>query len=180
MSENKGTIALAIIALIIGAGGFGYFFIQQQLGILGGGPTIKAKAYKGSSSQVISDNVWAQVTFTNESYDVGNYFNLATNTYTIPKAGYYQIHASIFFDNVGDNIYYGIRVSSSSNDFLLYNGQSNALCPAFDSFTLNVADIVYLNAGENITLHGRRFSGTATITGYSSESYTFLSIWLLE
>ena len=182
MSDNKGTIALAVIALIIGAGGFGYFFVQQQLGILGGGPTIKARAYKSNTPQAISDNVWAKVTFTDESYDIGSCFNLATDTFVVPQTGYYQIHASLYFQNIADIKYYGICVSSTSNAFLLYSGRGSSLDPAFTSLTISVTDIVYLNAGENITLHGRRNSGspTASIGGSSSGSYTFLSIWLLE
>jgi hypothetical protein len=128
--KSKGTIILAIIALIIGVGGFGYFFVQQQLGILvSPASTLKAKAYKDNTLQGLSDNVWLQVTFSDESYDVGNGFNLATNTYVIPKTGYYQIYAGVYFMYVEDNQYYGVRVSSSSNAWLLYKGGGHESIP---------------------------------------------------
>lgn len=180
MSDRSiGVILLGILA-VAGLGLSGYMFIKNELVYTYGNPTLKTKVYKDNRAQALSDNIWLQVIFSDESYDVGNCFNLATNTFLVPKSGYYQIYAGVYFNNVEDNRWYGIRVSSSSNAWLLYTAGGCESAPGFESLSINVADIVYLSYGENVTLHARRDGGSAQMYGNLYGSYTFLTIWLLE
>jgi hypothetical protein len=177
--RNIGVIVLGILA-VAGLGLSGYLFIENELVYPYGNPTLKTKVYKDNTAQALSDNIWVQVIFSDESYDVGNCFNLATSIFLVPKSGYYQICAGVYFDNVEDNRFYGVRVSTSSNAWLLYEGGGRESIPGFESLSITIADIVYLSYGENVTLHARRSGGSAQMYGNLYGSYTFLTIWLLE
>ena len=61
-------------------------------------------AYGGSSNVSLANDTWAKVSFSDEQYDIGSYYDPTTNyRYTPQTSGYYFVSANLGTGNTADN-----------------------------------------------------------------------------
>jgi len=138
----------------------------------------KARAYRTSSNQIISDAVATKVQLNGESYDTNSNFDTTTDyRYTAPITGYYQVSAlAKIYSSSGalGNAYIQIRKSGSEVAIAQMSSSPNSQA------SLSISDIIYLTAGEYLELwaFGDITSGTVAID--SNGNSTYLAVHLLS
>jgi len=138
---------------------------------------VKARVYKGSS-QAINNATETLVTFSDESYDVGNDFDLTNNKFVVPTTGYYLIAAKLAWRTVIDGKVYEMRIKKGDT-IILYD----KVVPGAGGEILiynKVADIVYLSAGDEIKMYAYHNDGTNNPTIWYTVPHTHLAIHLIS
>jgi hypothetical protein len=138
----------------------------------------KARAF-ANTDQTINDKTATAITFGAESYDTNN--NFATNAYTVPVTGWYQINLQATITCIAK---IAVATLYAYSDATIIGVASNAQGTALDSIvTLGYADSVYLTAGKVITVKAlcdTSDGSTAVINGSAAGFQTFISIHLLS
>lgn len=134
----------------------------------------KARVFLSSTQSNIADASATKVLLDGETYDVGG--NFANNKFTAPTTGYYQVNATIFWQNpIADKIYAA---------YLYKNGARIALSQSHSSSTSSLStdinDVIKLTATDYVELYAYHNSGAATPDIYGDTAYTYMSIHLLS
>ena len=122
--------------------------LMNQTSLLQARNPYKARATK-SANQSLTDAVVTQITFDTETYDANG--NFASNVYTAPVDGYYQINMSCSITSPtskGVAAQLGIRKNGTA-----YKTLSNSPYPAttiYTDFPFAYSDLMYLTAGNTI------------------------------
>lgn len=121
------------------------------------------RAYRGTSTQSISQNVHTKVQFNTEVFDTANAFDSATNfRFTPQKAGYYNVMVNLLFNNVVSTQ----KVAIYKNGAIYEDGS-----PIYNSTTsgcgASVSSIVYLN-GTTDYIEAYAWTNTAGQSVYNS------------
>jgi len=127
---------------------------------LTGGPAFSAR--RPGSSQVISASTWTKVQLTNEDFDTASCFDSSTNyRFTPGVAGYYQINATIEFNNLSASYMVAIYKNGAAWQNAQYNNStSTGSCGA-------VSALIYLNGSTDyVELYG--YTNSATSGFYAS------------
>ncbi len=131
------------------------------------GPAFSAT--KASSSQAISANTWTKVQLTVEDFDTATCFDSSTNyRFTANVAGYYQINATIEFNNLSASYFVAIYRNGNRWVYAQYNNStSTGSCGA-------VTALVYLNGSTDyVELYG--YTNSSTSGFYESRLSGFLA-----
>lgn len=132
--------------------------------------TESTKQYSGVKIYLTTDwfltNVLTAVDFDGEEIDTANYFNLLSPTViTIPRTGYYRVHASIKTGQEGSGASYTVQLKRNSTD-LLNENMSAYQTGVFD-------DVLLLDAGDTISLYASETGDVGRI-----EANTFIEVSL--
>lgn len=131
-------------------------------------------AYRGSSNQSITTNVYTKLQFNTEYFDTDNCYDNSTNyRFTPTKAGYYQINLNGMFSGLTDTgqifdtliykngtAYYAVENGFANND---YAGAQISGVIYFNGSTDYIEGYVWVGAGSGILL--RSDVGYATLNG---------------
>ena len=122
--------------------------LQGPTGPVGSGPAFSVNVAGLNTGTVnLLPNTPQKVTFVNIDYDIGSYYNNATDRYQPLVAGYYQINACVGVYSSGPGTMSAAYVMIYKNGSVLVRGsQSNA---AQNACTLQVSSLVYLNGSTN-------------------------------
>jgi hypothetical protein len=126
-------------------------------------------AYRATSNQSITTNVWTKVALNAEQFDTANAFDSTTNYRFTPQvAGYYQCNAQIYYGAASGMVYfyasiYKNGVSYSSNVGIAISGVvGNA----------GLSSLIYLNGSTDyIELYGNSPNGTTVVFGTTTSTF---------
>jgi len=122
----------------------------------------------------IAINSWIPVTWETEIFDQGG--NFASNTFTAPVAGRYQLNVQMRLDNIDSAAdYYQIKIETSNRNYY------NTIDPDFGQdatyWTLEISILADMDASDIATIEIKQGAGTAQtdISGASSFFSGFLA-----
>jgi len=133
-------------------------------------PQPRARAFL-ENSYILGSGGDFYVNFDSETYDIGDNFDLITDTYTVPKDGFYHIiGALMIFNSVGiGNIGVFLVISGQSNPWAITETEGGY-------YTATIADIRWLSEGTTIRLQGFAPSSW-TVQGVNQEEEgTYLTV----
>lgn len=139
----------------------------------------KASAYKSVAQNSIAVNTWTQVTLGTENYDPNS--NFATNAYTVPVTGWYQVNAQVYWTySKGVEASFAVGIGINATDTPTYAGYENTGGMAsYLTAVPTVNRILYLTAGQTITLWGWHGASSGT-NNMGISVNTYLDIHLLS
>lgn len=126
-------------------------------------------AWKSGATQDVGTGVWTKVTFETEEFDTNSNYDTSTSRFTPTVAGYYQVNASLFYDNNG-----ACRCAIYKNGTVWKEGirQVNA-------FSATASCLVYLNGSTDyIECYGYESAGYNVVGG--TQSYTYFQATLVR
>ncbi len=181
MAKRKGSV-LGIIAFIFSILGLGLggYALYSTWGITN--QTVVPEAHLArvylTSSYSITDFNYHVVNFNAIDYNVGNNFDLTTDTFTCTYAGYYLISGMVTLNYLDDGEY--MYVAIYRNTTILEAG--NSVHASLSSVTsAEIVDTLYLNIGDLIQLKVLHSHTPETnIFGLPSATWTYLSIGLIQ
>lgn len=153
--------------------------IVEKLGVLVVNQTnpYKARAYLPTLQENLVNNTWTLVNLTAESYDVNNNFDTTNKKYVVPVSGYYNVTGAIMYVNPVISKKYSIGIYKNGTATLSSNGHASVA----DFFSVSISDVLYFEAGDEITLYARSVSGDNTVDINNAETVTYLTIhWLSQ
>lgn len=134
-------------------------------------------AYLASNSSTISDATWVKISLNTEEFDTNNNFDSSSNyRFTPTVAGYYQITASIQFDDTGNpvnDIRTAIYKNGSIHRIAMGHVTSGDLWG-----TASISALIYMNGSTDyLELYGLVYNGggSAYIVGFSASKGTWMS-----
>jgi len=128
-----------------------------------------------SSDQPMTSGGEIQVTFQTEEFDVGS--NFASNVFTAPVSGKYFLHAIIRIDVMDkDASYYRTGIVTSNKSKYEIMEPDFASDPSY--FTMSVASVFDMDAGDTAQARVRQNSGTASHID-DTQNYTNFCGYLL-
>jgi hypothetical protein len=139
---------------------------------------IASRAYKASNQTSVNTNAsYVKINLDTTLYDTHSGF--ASNKYTAPISGYYQVSALIGL--AGTNVLNNFYLAAIYKNGSLFSGGVAQYPVATGAFSVSVSDIVQLNAGDYIELYlygnGNNSSSTLTVVGGNgAQTSTYLSI----
>ncbi len=132
------------------------------------------RAFRSSTSQSFTQNVFTKVQFNGETFDTDSCFDSTTNyRFTPTKAGYYQVQTTIEFSGSADTLsQVQLYKNGSAYSNLLYNTKLPA------SIIAGGSDIVELNGTTDyIEIFGKNSSASPSFAPGSTNTY-FSACWL--
>jgi hypothetical protein len=146
----------------------------------------RVRAYR-NAVQTIPDNTWTKVQFNAETFDEKSEFDSGTNyEFTALEEGYYQVNArtefTIIAPPLGSYISIAIYVDAS---VWAYGNNLSVATDGVTAATLTknngpvVNDVVYLTAGQKITIYVFQLTGASQDIG-SGQTKTYVSIHKLS
>ncbi len=111
-----------------------------------------------SANQALNSGAWYKLQFDTERYDNLGEFNTATYQFTPLQSGYYLVmtKATLNPGGVGTEWRVAIRINGAE-----YSSSLNGLGPTF-AYQQGISDaIVYLTAGQNVSVYGYHNCGVA-------------------
>ena len=104
-------------------------------------------------------NAHTTIAFGTEVFDVGA--NFASNTFTAPVTGKYQLNASIRVDNIdSDASYYQIRIATSNRDYIItFDLRNLSDDPAY--WTKSISVLADMDASDTVHVSIIQANGTA-------------------
>lgn len=135
-----------------------------------------ASVKKSTTQNNIVNGVWTLVSFDVENYDPNNEF--ATNNYTAPLSGYYQISASLYITDSAINIAHRSRIyiNGATSAFL---SSFNNMQATLDDTTITTNGMIKLNQGDVVGLYYYTGNTGNTDDIYNGEG-TFMTISLVR
>ncbi len=149
-------------------------------GVAGTGPAFSA--YLASNSGTISDSTWVKITLNTEEFDTNSNFDSSTNyRFTPTVAGYYQINASIQFDDTGNPV-------NDMRTAIYKNGSIHRVnmvhTTSGDVWGMaSVSALIYMNGSTDyLELYGQVYNGggSAYIVGFGSYKGTWMDGYLVR
>jgi len=129
--------------------------------------------YQGPVYTILSGGIYQLFNYNQKSYDTHEAFDLASDSYTIPETGYYQVIAQYSID-ADDGYFYMIQLYS--NDILVCS-RSSTSSVITNTFGVALADIINFTIGDSITIKVYQYnSGDVSTNIFNGERYTFFAI----
>lgn len=122
----------------------------------------KFSVYMAANQTGIADATFTKVLFDTEVFDTNN--NFASNKYTVPVSGFYQINWYLNIQSANTTGYAGIAslykngVEIHRTDSVVQGAVNGALIPAGNSH------LVQLTAGDYLEIYGYMDVGSSTVT----------------
>ena len=137
----------------------------------------RSRAYRVTTNQAISNDTWTKVQLNAENYDYLGEFDSKTNyRFTAKKSGYYLVCGQVKISNATDQTSLKVAIykngASVADTFLQPSGTG-------DEPTINVCDIVQLNAAEYVELYAYQYYGGDRTIILGSNN-TFLAVHQLS
>jgi hypothetical protein len=132
--------------------------------------TIACRAYRNAAFTVSGE---ADIVFDVANFDLGSNFNTSTGRFVGPLTGYYHVDANIGVGNIGDAEQVLLRIYANGVVWSLVTGVGSA---AGSDPRVNISDIVFINASEEIKITGNSSVSKAGETGSAA---TFVSIYYI-
>ena len=132
------------------------------------GPTFSA--YRGTSSQSISNATYTKVQINTEEFDTASCFDPTTNfRFTPTTAGYYQVSGSVNYDPAAAGKFFCTIYKNGTN----YKSGTAVPFVATQFLGAGVSALVYLNGSTDyVELYTFQSSGGA-LTMYDSQTFTY-------
>jgi hypothetical protein len=124
---------------------------------IGPGFESRVKAYM-SSHQYIPSGSYTIVNFNSVIFDGFGEFDTTNYRFVAKEAGYYQFNVKIMFSSFPSGYYVTVRVLQNGN---VYN--YGRLGGTGQDLTINLGDIVYLAAGDELKVDVYQNSGSAQL-----------------
>ena len=142
---------------------------------MGYGPTFSA--YRGASSQSISNATYTKVQINTEEWDTASCFDPTTNfRFTPTLAGYYQVSGNVNYDPAATGKFFCIIYKNGT----AIKGGTGVPFVATQYLTAAVSALVYLDGSTDyIELYTYQSSGGA-LTLYDSQTFTFFQAALVR
>ena len=120
---------------------------------------------------------YVRVVFGAEHFDIGG--NFASNTFTAPVTGKYQLNVNLRIDEVANNSTYYLCYLTTSNQGYYQTLDSDAATLSYHSFVISV--VADMDANDTAVLDVYQAGGTqqTDIVGYSGDPVTHFSGYLL-
>lgn len=142
-------------------------------GVAGNVTTALARAYLDGAQDNLTDATFTKVDLDAESFDPGS--NFASNAFTAPVTGYYDLKATISYNNViADKRYHCAFYKNGS----LYSNASTTSSTT-DAINATHTDEVQLTAGDTIELYARADAGVNTVDLNVGSANTHLTVSLI-
>ncbi|MHA1225117.1 MAG: hypothetical protein ACTSR2_01025 [Candidatus Hodarchaeales archaeon] len=135
----------------------------------------RARAYRASSNQSISDSTWTKVQLNAESYDKRGEFDVVNHRFTAKRAGYYLVTAALELSSVGQITKVVIAFYKNGSSVSQVSFGENLGHGGGASHS----DIIYLDAGDYLELWVWEDSGYG-LNVYYGENVTFMAIHKLS
>jgi len=132
----------------------------------------RARAYRTTSNQAISDTTMTKIQLNAEDYDENGEFDSTTNyRFTATVAGYYLVVGQVGFGNIADQGRYSTRIFKNGSQVSV----NNVTASGTKEVEALTSDIVYLAASDYIELKAYIDAGGAS-AALASDQATYLSI----
>lgn len=139
----------------------------------------KFRAYLASNQTGVTDATEVLVNFDTESYDTNNNFNTTTHLYTVPVTGYYQVNAQLSTTSSAENATALVLVVyKNATQVMNTTIYDNAW--TLNSLTGTASDVIYLTAGDTLSVKGYIDVASGTGTFLGGYAATFFSAHLLS
>jgi len=134
-------------------------------------------AYRGTSSQSISNATYTKVQINTEEWDTASCFDSTTNyRFTPTVAGYYQVSGSVNYDPAASGKFFCIIYKTG----VAFKGGTGVPFIATQYLSAAVSALVYLNGSTDyVELYTYQSSGGA-LTLYDSQTFTFFQAALVR
>jgi hypothetical protein len=133
----------------------------------------KVRAYR-NAYQTITTDTWTKVELNAENYDGEGEFDPAVNyRFTATKAGYYLVSGIIKYENAAFGLPFYIAFYKGG---LLYSQMKHNTVVSSGDESVNLTDIIPLNAGEYIELWTYHYMGGPTKKIMPGTDITFMTI----
>lgn len=129
-------------------------------------------ATKSANQTGVADATFTQITFDQESFDVGSYF--ASNTWT-PPAGRVLIAG---YSQLGGTVSTGLGVVRIMRDGVAIAASQHTAVAALNGVALWVHVLATANGSNAFTMQGYLDVDSGTVTVFSSTNTVFFGIWL--
>jgi hypothetical protein len=154
-----------------------YSRVQTPLGF----PDTPKSSAKAGAAQNNINNAWVQVVLGTENYDIGA--NFATNAFTAPCTGYYQVNSGISWSGAPDGATTTFSLGIYVDDTYLagttlQNVQSYGGGAMVSTAKANFSKLFYLTAGQTVKLYQNHNDATDVVDIAASED-TFLDVSLI-
>jgi hypothetical protein len=148
--------------------------VQSAPSSLYGTDFVGARAYLNATLGTTVDSVWTKIALDAETYDVGA--NFASNKFTAPVNGYYQVSWCVAYDNAVSTKLYssgiyvdGTKVAQVDNTNSTITGLSCA-----------GSDVIYMAATSYVELYYYQASGATTVDIFRGPEGTYMTVTLLK
>jgi len=138
---------------------------------------VGCRAFLNADQANISSTTWVKVALNDNTYDLG--LNFASNKFTVPVTGLYQIIGQVSFTN-------SVQVDKRYSVAIYKEGalitQKDAQASVADTLSVNINDILYLKKDEYVELYTYTtgIGDTVDIDGDTGGSLTFLVVRLIS
>ena len=136
----------------------------------GGSSFVGVRAYSTVSTDMYNTN-WSQVTFGGENFDIGN--NFASNTFTAPSNGYYEVNATIQIEHRQD--VFVIKIVKSNADYSFEYSPFDGTNSNTD-WSISISDVVYMTTGQTIKIYCKVEKTTSHVYTITGTKNTFVSV----
>ena len=118
-----------------------------------------------------------QLPFNTLDFDTKSEFDVTSHQFTPLVSGYYAVYASAYFSGATTNQQYATKIYVNNAEV----SESNKIRvnASDDPFTIPVADIVFLNAGDHLDIYGYTNGGASPTVNHGS-TITYLTIQQLS
>lgn len=134
---------------------------------------LKARAYLSADQEDLVSGAWTKVLLNAESYDLGANFDVGNNEYVARYSGYYTIQAAVRFKNLLADKLFGAAIKVNGAFVNSSGWQHSGLN---EIITPNLADRIYVAAGEDIELWAKQVCGVNTVDIAGAETDTYMTI----
>jgi len=139
----------------------------------------KARAYRSGTQSNIPNETLTKVLFNAETYDPNGDFDAdgVDSRYIAPVSGWYLIHGQVSWLAYGEVGLWELYIWAPG---LFTRSVTRTTNVAEEFFSLSISDILYVEAGQAITLDAKQTTGTANPGIQGTENGTFLAIHRLS
>lgn len=141
-------------------------------------------AYRGTSTQTLTSNVWTQIQIQTVQFDLNSNFNTSTYKYEVPIDGYYFLAGQIYGQQA-DGAYVLMQIAKNTTGSNVVGNGGTVLAEARDVYNadsnrvVNASTIAYLTTTDTVSLVGY-ITDSTTPTANLGLGYTFLTGYLIQ
>ncbi len=131
-------------------------------------------AYRYTTGQTISADVWTTCIFNTERFDIGSNYNTSTGIFTAPVTGKYQINCTARIDGLSHiSAHSSVQINTSNTDY----AYQALITPASHDSTLsyhslNLSCLVDMDANDTALISAYFNGTTGTLANYTGCTFT--------
>jgi hypothetical protein len=149
-------------------------WMQQVTNLLNLQKPTLARVYLGTNQTGLTSGAYTKVLLDTEDFDAGS--NFASNKYTVPVTGYYQINWSAYIRGDGGTLTSGLSYLYKNGSIITYgsyfNTGSDIVSPG--------GDLQLLTAGDYLELYAVGTTSSSTWKIQAATQGTFMSVHLVS